>query len=488
MIISLPMLNCGARLRRAGEAMTRQAGPKARLHGGAVRHNRVSTHTLVALLALLSMGIAAAQQPLSLDEAARIALETHPALEAASAGVDEASAGIRAAQAGLLPKLSWQESYTRSNNPVFAFGTLLNQKRFTEPNFAISSLNNPSSVQNFQSILRVEQTIWDANRTKHAIRAARLQERLSQEQRRGGESDILLGVVRTYFGAVVAEAGLSVAEESVESAKADRDRAQSMYDAGLTTQAGVLAVQAHLAELEQQRIQAAGDAEVAQSALADALGLGLATRRMLSTPLTAAPRPAGTLEDFIDRARENRSDLKLASLGVDLAGAGIDRAKSNRLPTVFAQGAFEADRARFVDQGGGNWLAGAAMRWDLWRGGETRAKLDAARSAERRAVAQRRSAASGIELQVRKAWTDFESATERLKVSDSAVAQAQETLRIIRNRYEAGLETVTELLRSQTALTGAKFRRLATLYDQRVARAALDHAAGVLALSSEALQ
>ncbi|MEZ5365291.1 MAG: TolC family protein [Bryobacterales bacterium] len=440
------------------------------------------------LAAALLAAPALAQEPLALEEAARIALESHPALEAASAGVDEASARVRAAQSGYLPKLSWQESYTRSNNPVFAFGSLLNQRRFTESNFAIQSLNNPSSIQNFQSLLRVEQTVWDANRTKNAIRAARLQEELSREQRRGGEADVLLGVVRTYFGAVVAAEGLKVAETSVESARADRERAQSMFDSGMTTQAGVLAVQAHLAELEQNRIQAAGDAEIAQSALADALGLDLDVRRTLATPLSAAPRPAGTLEEFLARARENRADLKLAALGVDLAEAGIDQAKSNRLPMVIAQGALEADRARFVDQGGGNWLAGAALRWDLWRGGETRAKLDAARAAEHRAAALRRRAVSGVELEVRKAWTDFDSATERLKVADAAVSQAQESLRIVRDRHEAGLETVTELLRSQTALIGAQFRRLGALYDQRIARAALDHAAGVLSLTSEALQ
>ncbi len=440
------------------------------------------------LIALLAVTALAAQEPLTLADAARIALETHPAIQAASAGVDEAAANVRAAQAGLLPKLSWQESYTRSNNPVFAFGTLLNQKRFTEQNFAIGSLNNPSSVQNFQSMLRIEQTLWDADRTKHAIRAARLREQLSAQQRQSGESDILLGVVRTYFGALLASEAHEVAVEAVAAAEADRDRAQAMYDAGMITQAGVLAVQTRLAELEQQRIQAAGDAEVAQSALADALGLDLAIRRTLSTPLTASPLPAGGLADFVAHARQNRAELKLASLQVDLAGAGIDQAKSNRLPLVFAQGAFEADRARFVDQGGGNWLAGAAMRWDLWRGGETRAKLDAARSAEQRAVAMRRRAASGVELEVRKAWSQLDSSTQRLEVAEAAVTQAQESLRIVRNRYEAGLEAVTELLRAETALTGSKFRRLATLYDQRVARAALDHAAGVLALSSEALQ
>lgn len=466
------------------DGLLRLAGPKRRRLGSPRGRPEARAAALTFLLPLLGY----AQAPLELNEAARIALESHPALEAASAGVAEAQAGVRAAEAGYMPKVSWQESYTRSNNPVFAFGTLLNQKRFSESNFAIPALNNPASVQNFQSMLRVEQTVWDANRTKNAIRAAQLREQLSEEQRRGGESDILLGVVRTYFGAVVAAEGLKVAEESVESAKADRDRAQAMFDSGMSTQAGVLAVEANLAELEQQRIQAAGEADVAQAALADALGLDLNVRRTLATPLTAAPRPAGSLEDFVARARESRSDLKLASLGVDLADAGIDQARSERLPMVVAQGAFEADRARFIDQGGGNWLAGASMRWNLWRGGETKAKLDAALSAEQRAAALRRRALSGVELQVRKAWTDFDSATERLKVAEAAVAQAEESLRIVRNRYEAGLETVTELLRGQTALTGAKFRRLATLYDQRVARAALDHASGVLTVSSEALQ
>ena len=69
--------------------------------------------------------------------------------------------------------MSYTESYLRSNNPVFVFGTLLNQRRFGPENFEIDRLNNPDSLQNFQSLVRVRQTLFDARRTKHAIRAAR---------------------------------------------------------------------------------------------------------------------------------------------------------------------------------------------------------------------------------------------------------------------------------------------------------------------------
>ena len=68
------------------------------------------------------------------------------------------------------------------------------------------------------------------------------------------------------------------------------------------------------------------------------------------------------------------------------------------------------------------------------------------------------------------------------------VEQAEESLRIIRDRYEAGLEDVTALLRSEAALTDSRYRRLGSLYEQRVARAALEHAAGTLTVDSEALR
>ena len=100
---------------------------------------------------------------------------------------------------------------------------------------------------------------------------------------------------------------------------------------------------------------------------------------------------------------------------------------------------------------------------------------------DRRAVPNLlKQADSAIHLEVRKAYLEVRSAAQRLEVATAAVAQAEEGHRIIRNRHEAGLTTVTELLRSDTALASARTRRLAVVYDLRVAAAALEHAAGNL--------
>ena len=79
-----------------------------------------------AVIVLLSLPVWA-QSPLSLKDAVRLALDKHPSIEAAGAGVRAAETRIREARSGYLPKLNYTESWQRSDNPVFVFSSLLTQ-------------------------------------------------------------------------------------------------------------------------------------------------------------------------------------------------------------------------------------------------------------------------------------------------------------------------------------------------------------------------
>ena len=87
---------------------------------------------------------------------------------------------------------------------------------------------------------------------------------------------------------------------------------------------------------------------------------------------------------------------------------------------------------------------------------------------------------SGVQMEVRKAFLDGNAAAQRTAAAHDAVQQAKESLRIVQNRYEAGLTTVTELLRAQTAQLDATTSYLLALQDWQVASAQLERAAGVL--------
>ena len=64
---------------------------------------------------------------LRLSEAVKTALEKHPALRVAEYHAAAAASGVEQARAGFFPRVDFSEGFSRSDNPVYAFGSLLNQ-------------------------------------------------------------------------------------------------------------------------------------------------------------------------------------------------------------------------------------------------------------------------------------------------------------------------------------------------------------------------
>ncbi len=95
---------------------------------------------------------------------------------------------------------------------------------------------------------------------------------------------------------------------------------------------------------------------------------------------------------------------------------------------------------------------------------------------------------SAVTLEVRRAWEELHGANERIGVSEATVEEAQESLRITQNRYQAGLSPVTDLLRTEAALLESRTQYLQALHDQRLAAVELDAAAGRLTAASESLK
>jgi outer membrane protein TolC len=116
-----------------------------------------------------------------------------------------------------------------------------------------------------------------------------------------------------------------------------------------------------------------------------------------------------------------------------------------------------------------------------------KARIEESREWVRRADAGEQRVDSAVRLEVRRAWADLRAAQQRIEVAKAAVAEAQESLRITQNRYQAGMSNVTDLLRNETAVLESQNRYLAAVGDQRIAAAMLDWAAGRLSPESEVL-
>ena len=275
-----------------------------------------------------------AQDSLSLREALEMALRQHPSALASQSGVDQAGSRIRQAHSGNLPKVNVSESWQRSNNPVFVFGSLLTQRRFSESNFALDSLNNPAFLDNFQSLVTVEQPLYDGGITRNAIRAAGLGKDMASEEKRRTEQEIMGRVVSSYYSVLLASDLEKVADAAVESAKADLERAETVRNVGMSTDADVLSVRVHLAAMREQRIRQHANLQVAEAGLNEAIGAPLESHFLLTTKLSPPPAGARTLAESETESQSSRPEVRKAQLGIKLAETQSATAHSLFLPQV----------------------------------------------------------------------------------------------------------------------------------------------------------
>ena len=439
-----------------------------------------------SLLLALSIPLLA-QDSLSLREAVRLALRENKAIAATNAGMLASAARIDEARAGRLPKLNYSESFVRSDNPVFVFSSLLTQHQFGVENFNIGSLNRPDSINNFQSVLSVDQTLYDGGQIRNAVKSADLSRQVTAEEQLRTQMQVISGVVKAYYGAVLAAESLKTAEQALRSVEADLQRAESVRAAGMSTDVDVLSIRVHLAAVTEQRIQRAADLDVAKSGLNDALGLALDSRHTLTSTLNPLDLPDMELASLEHDASSTRPEVRASHLAADLAKTQVDSARSALLPQVGFHAAFEADRQQFINKGGANWLASIGLRWNLFNGNGDKARIEESSHWLERAHADEQRVDSAVRLEVRQAWADLRAAQQRIEVAKAAVAEADESLRITQNRYEAGMSNVTDLLRNETAVLESRTRYLAAVHDQRIAATMLELAAGRLSPDSEVL-
>lgn len=415
---------------------------------------------------------------MTLAQAVEIALRTNPATRVTAASSDLANAQIREARAGRKPFLQASVNFTASNNPVFVFGSLLEQGRFTSNSFSLNSLNHLDTLANFRSTLTLRVPIFDQRQTETRITLAQIRKDQADLQIDQVEQQLRFEVIRNYYGLLLARARLNVADETVKTAEADVKRARDMFESGLVVQSDLLAAQVQLSEFRQQKIQASSEVATAVAALNTALGLPAESPQQLAGHLGKKDFTTDSIDALSAKALRNRPDYQRSLLATRSSAVQLRGVQGERLPRVEAFGTAGASSHNLAG-GSGDYAVGASVTFNVFDAGH-KARSDQAHAAEAIARAESEQLANQIRFEVVRAYQQYVSARERLAVVAQVETQASETLRIVQNRYHAELTTITELLRAETALVRARSDVLNARYDQYVRYANVLLATGTL--------
>jgi outer membrane protein TolC len=377
-----------------------------------------------AAVLLLMPAAGAPAQTLSLDDAVSRALIANPGLRAAAAGEAEARERHAAATGARWPRVTVDEGWQRGNNPVFAFGSLLAQRRFSEADFAVTALNRPDPISNFRAAVSVSQPLFDAGATAAAARAGATAAAIASVARRAAAADLIVAIANAYGQALTADATGRSASAAIDASVEDAARARARHDEGVVTDADVLSIDVHLAQMQARQIAAAAEAQIARATLNRLIGAPLDSPWELVEP---APEPAPPADAAVAAAAvPMRPDVLTAMRRVELAQAQESSARATFWPTVTLDGGYEWNGGRWATRAS-SWVLGVRGTWVLSTGGSEHATAAAAAHAVDGARAEQASTEAAAHADVHAASTRLAAARARLQVGAAAVAQARES-------------------------------------------------------------
>lgn len=426
-------------------------------------------------LALACLGTTSRAEPWTLERALEQALSGSPEARLAQQRIVAAQAGLEQANAAFWPRLQVQSSYTASDNPMMAFGSILNQRAYnykSPPDF-----NDLPTVDDFNARGLVTVPLYAGGQNAAAKKAATANSDAARQDSAAVRNALGFEVTRAFHTVLKTRQFISAAEAGVKALEGDLVVAKKRLDAGTLLKTGVLDLEVRLAQAREEWVRTRNANALAVRALRNLLGIESGEFEVADTAPAARAPDSG---DF-----SGRPELASARLRAQAAQEQVRVAKGSHLPRVSAFGSLDYDYGWKYDHGGGSYTAGALVQWDVWDGRLTRAKVREATASLESAREEERKLRLALDLEVEQARLALKAADERLSVTDQAVAQAAESARLTRARFEQELALSKDLIDAETALVTARVRRAEAEADRQIAIAAVRKALGLPQLESQ---
>jgi len=419
--------------------------------------------------------------PLSLHQAATIALEKNPLRKAAIADTQAASAGVREARSSLLPRLTFSETAMRGNDPVYVFGSKLRQQRFTVADFSLNRLNTPTPFGDFDTSLGARWNLFDSFVSWRGVKRATLASQATARQLDRTDQEIVYGVVEAYYAVLLAGKEVEVDEHALKTALSIMDRSQARFDSGVAVESDLLSARVRVAGRQQDLIRARNNFSLAQAQLNMAMGIPAESISKVAEPAADRSFLTPVLEELEKQALTQRPDLKRIELEEQAQHQSVSIAKSSFGPRVNAFAGWDLHNPTlFAGGGGSSWLGGIEVQFDIFQGGAKRAQLSRERALQEKAIAMKQASTDAVRLEVRRAYYDFDANRQQVEVARAAISQAQESLRMNQDRYDGGLTTITDLLGTEDAARRTQNDYWQALYRLHTSYANLELATGTL--------
>lgn len=297
------------------------------------------------------------------------------------------------------------------------------------------------------------------------------------------QNTVLMDVATKYFTLRLCEELVGMRESTKKDLEEHLNRSKKLEEGGQISKTERLRAEVALAEAENAYEDALRDQSLARMALASLLHTD--TSLTATTPVES-PEGIRSMDEFKALAVEKHPGLRQLRIERKRNQNAVKAAQADYYPTVALFGykeLYTKDLTLLEPE----WAIGAKLQWDIFKGGDTRAKVSSAKAMDRSLGSLEEETIDNLKLLVEKRWRELEHAKGRLTSLVKTRELAVEALRSQNKAYEAGLATGLEVVDAELALSRLQVADLKAHYDAVIAWLGLLEAAGEVSTAGSLL-
>lgn len=297
--------------------------------------------------------------------------------------------------------------------------------------------------------IQMEQPLYMGGKIRAAYRAARLGRQMAQMNEALTETEVILKTDQAYAQTVKAREMTVVANKYHDVLTELKKNVDSAHKHGLKPKNDVLKVQVKLNESELNIRKAENALRLATMNLCHLIGKPLTAEVHVSDDFPAIEQGLNIqTSDVTSRPEYGILDKKIA-----IARQQVKLNRSELLPQIGIRGSYsyvhglELNERNFLDQASFSVLLNVSI--PLFHFGERSNKVRAAKAQLAQARLQQQDLTEQMLLELMQAANNLDEAKLESELSDHALQQAEENMRVSKSQYEAGLETLSDHLEAQ---------------------------------------
>jgi len=396
-------------------------------------------------------------------------IENNQSIKISEEDYNQARADFRQTNAVFLPNITASHTGMATTNPLMAFGSKLNQEILTASDFNPALLNDPKQTQNFATKFEIQQPLINMDGLYQRKAAKAIMDATYLQTQRN--TDFLeLEVNKAYMQLQLAYKTLAVIKKSLTSAESNKKLAENSYKQGYLQRSDVLSVEVRVTEVQNQMQTAISNLENASNYISYLMN---DQQDIIYKPSDSLAVDGYNIKDDIG-IPENRSDIKAMQLATEAYSANNKADKMAFLPRLNAFGSYELYDDQIFQADASGYIFGAQLSWDIFQGSKRFGKAQKSQAELDKSKLQYDQYISQSKLELNKAKRMLIDAENKLKLTELALEQSEESLRIRTNRFKEGLEKTSDLLISEAQYAQKQLEYYQTIFEYNYTQAYLN--------------